>query len=49
MTSWEDEPVDEATIHVDSAPSRGTRIDVWVPPMILTSDHDEAVRRSEPA
>jgi len=25
------------TIHVDSAPSRGTRIDAWVPPMVLTS------------
>ncbi len=25
------------TMHVDSVPSRGTRIDAWVPPMVLTS------------
>ena len=25
------------TIHVDSAPSRGTRIDAWVPPTMLTA------------
>ena len=25
------------TIRVDSAPSRGTRIDAWVPPMVLTN------------
>ena len=25
------------TIHVDSIPSRGTRIDAWVPPRVLTS------------
>jgi signal transduction histidine kinase len=37
------------TIHVDSAPSRGTRIDAWVPPTILTSVHNEAAHRSETA
>ena len=37
------------TMHVDSAPSRGTRIDAWVPPMILTSAHNEAAHRSETA
>ena len=37
------------TIRVDSAPSRGTRIDAWVPPLILTSAHDETAHRSETA
>ena len=37
------------TIHVDSAPSRGTRIDAWVPPIILTSAHHDAAHRSETA
>jgi PAS domain S-box-containing protein len=37
------------TIHVDSAPSRGTRIDAWVPSMALTPAHDEAAHRSETA
>jgi signal transduction histidine kinase len=30
------------TIRVDSAPSRGTRIDAWVPPTMLTSARNEA-------
>ena len=37
------------TIHVDSAPSRGTRIDAWVPPMMLTGAHNAAAHRSETA
>jgi PAS domain S-box-containing protein len=37
------------TIHVDSAPSRGTRIDAWVPPTMLTGAHNESARRSETA
>jgi PAS domain S-box-containing protein len=37
------------TIRVDSAPSRGTRVDVWVPAIVLTRPHNEAARRSEPA
>jgi signal transduction histidine kinase len=37
------------TMHVDSAPSRGTRIDAWVPPRILAAAHDEAAHRSETA
>jgi len=37
------------TMHVDSAPSRGTRIDAWVPPMMVTSAHNEAAHRSETA
>jgi signal transduction histidine kinase/PAS domain-containing protein len=37
------------TIRVDSAPSRGTRIDAWVPAIILTRPRNEAPRRSERA
>jgi signal transduction histidine kinase len=37
------------TVQVDSAPSRGTRIDAWVPPLIFTSAHNEAGHRSETA
>jgi PAS domain S-box-containing protein len=33
------------TMHIDSAPSRGTRIDAWVPAMMLASN--EVARRSE--
>ena len=35
------------TIHVDSAPSRGTRIDAWVPPLIRSSPDAEAGHRWE--
>ena len=34
------------TIHVDSAPSRGTRIDAWVPTMMLTSAGERGDARS---
>jgi signal transduction histidine kinase len=37
------------TMHVESAPSRGTRIDAWVPPMMLASADNEAAHRSETA
>jgi PAS domain S-box-containing protein len=37
------------TIHVDSAPSRGTRIDAWVPSIALAPAHDKAAHRSETA
>jgi signal transduction histidine kinase len=37
----------QGTIRVDSAPSRGTRIDAWVPPTLLPSTRDEAAHRSE--
>lgn len=36
------------TMHVDSAPSRGTRIDAWVPVMLLPSARHETFR-TEPA
>jgi signal transduction histidine kinase len=35
------------TIHVDSAPSRGTRIEAWVPATIVTNADDEAAPRTE--
>jgi signal transduction histidine kinase len=36
------------TVHVDSAPSQGTRIVAWVPPPVMLPDaHSEAARRSE--
>jgi signal transduction histidine kinase len=35
------------TIHVDSAPSRGTRIDAWVPPLIRSSPDAKAGHRWE--
>jgi signal transduction histidine kinase len=35
------------TIHVDSAPSRGTRIDAWVPPLIRSSPEAKAAPGSE--
>jgi PAS domain S-box-containing protein len=35
------------TIRVDSAPSRGTTINAWVPAMALTSAGDDAAHRSE--
>jgi PAS domain S-box-containing protein len=37
------------TIRVESTPSRGTTIDAWVPPMMLTSAGNEAAQRSETA
>jgi signal transduction histidine kinase len=35
------------TMHVDSAPSRGTRINAWVPAMMLANARDEVAQRSE--
>jgi signal transduction histidine kinase len=35
------------TIRVDSAPSRGTRIDAWVPAKMLANAHHEVAQRSE--
>ena len=35
------------TIRVDSAPARGTRIDVWVPPTMLPSARNDAAGQSE--
>ena len=35
------------TIHVDSAPSRGTRINAWVPAMMLANARHEVAHRSE--
>jgi PAS domain S-box-containing protein len=37
------------TIHVDSTPSRGTRIEAWVPATMLTSVPDDSACRSETA
>jgi signal transduction histidine kinase len=37
------------TIRVDSAPSRGTKIDAWVPPTMLPSARNDVVRQSETA
>jgi PAS domain S-box-containing protein len=37
------------TIHVDSAPSRGTRIEAWVPAVILAGARNVAPHRSETA
>jgi PAS domain S-box-containing protein len=39
----------QGTIRVDAAPSRGTRIDVWVPALILTTARNRAAQRSETA
>jgi NO-binding membrane sensor protein with MHYT domain/signal transduction histidine kinase len=35
------------TIHVDSAPSRGTRINAWVPAMMLANARQESAQPSE--
>jgi signal transduction histidine kinase len=37
------------TIRVDSAPSQGTKIEVWVPPTMLPGARRDAAPRSEPA
>jgi signal transduction histidine kinase len=37
------------TIHVDSAPSRGTRIDAWVPTTMLANGRNGVPQRSETA
>jgi signal transduction histidine kinase len=36
------------TIHVDSAPSRGTRIDAWVPAMMPARARDRVAQESQP-
>jgi PAS domain S-box-containing protein len=37
------------TMRVESAPAQGTRIDVWVPPTLLPSNHNDTTRRAETA
>jgi signal transduction histidine kinase len=37
------------TLQVDSAPSQGTRIDAWVPPMIVTHAHTRDETTPDPA
>jgi len=39
----------DGTLHLDSAPSRGTRIDAWVQSGMLTGDRNDAAPRSETA
>jgi signal transduction histidine kinase len=39
----------QGTMYVESEPSRGTRIDAWVPPTIVTSAHTRHETTSDPA